>query len=198
MASNSESVKNSITPYRKSPKKKGVRQRLGKKLAKVREQLNQLPIRCNRYQIICKGRGHAFRLFNWMRNDTDHGNEWLPRKDPGMAWNPGKTPEAKDSLYFTKLYALIDRRKLWRRLNNIPGWLNRSDTEWHQVKMDYEQQAVNQPLPENTGSEWDSYQQHFPEEKPIKVLDTLPEPSGSVWNDYLALFNVFQSTGHFA
>jgi len=150
----------------KIPKdKKGLRQRLGKKLAKVRDELNQLPIRCNKYQVVCKGRGHAYRFFNWCVNEEDAGNEWLPKKDKGMAWITGNAPEAKDSLYFHKLYSLIQRRKFWRRLKTIPDWLFRSDTEWQQVKSDYEQIALTNKI----------------------ELDSIPESSGSLWNEYLTL-----------
>ncbi len=130
------------TALTKIPKdKKGIRQRIGKKLAKVREELNALPVRCNKYQVIVKGKGHAYRFFNWMRNEEDHGNDWLPAKETGMAWNPGETPQARDSLYFHKLYQLIDRRKFWRRLRFIPEWLGWCDREWHNIKHHYEDDA---------------------------------------------------------
>jgi len=46
----------------KIPKaKKALRHHIGKKLAKVRNELNELPIRCNKYQAVIKGRGHAYR-----------------------------------------------------------------------------------------------------------------------------------------
>ncbi len=152
------------TALAKIPKnKKSIRQRLGKKLAKVREELNELPIRCNKYQVICKGRGNAFRFLNWCINEEDSGNDWLPEKEPGMAWITGKTPEAKDSLYFSKLYALIDRRKLWRRLAAIPKRLFQTDTEWHQVKMDYESYVYTEK----------------------ERLDSLPEASGNLWDEYI-------------
>ena len=149
----------------KTPKaQKGLRKRIGKKLATVRNELNQLPIRCNQYQAVIKGRGHAFRFFNWCVNEEDPGNDWLPAKEPGMAWITGKTPEAKDSLYFHKLYQLIDRRKLWRRLSRMPDRLTRTDTEWHQLKREYEQIADNEQkqldsVPETPGSLWDEYSQ---------------------------------------
>jgi len=151
----------------KIPKdKKGLRQRLGKKLAKVREELNTIPIRCNKYQVVIKGRGEAYRFLNWCVNEEDAGTEYLPEKEKGMAWNTGTAPEAKDSLYFHKLYKIISRRKLWRRLNNKPDWLDRSDTEWHQVKNDYEKTACIYKT----------------------KLDSVPESSGSLWNEYLSSF----------
>ena len=146
-----------------SKEKKGLRKYIGEKLAKVRNTLNQLPIRCNKYQVVIKDRGNAFRFFNWCLNETDSGNDWLPEKEPGMAWIPGKKPEAKDSLYFHKLYTIIDRRKLWRRLSRIPHWLFQTDTEWHQVKNHYEDDA----------------QLHR------ETLDRQPEPPGSLWDEYL-------------
>ena len=146
--------------------KKGVRQKIGKKLAQVRQQLNQLPIRCNKYQAVIKGRGNAYRFLNWCVNEEDNGNEWLPKKEPGMAWITGNTPKAKDSLYFHKLYQIIHRRKFWRRLHTIPDWLTRSDTEWHQVKNEYEHYA------------------HYQQE----ILDSIPEASGNLFMEYSKTF----------
>jgi len=141
--------------------KKGIRQRLGKKLAKVREELNALPIRCNKYQVVIKGRGEAYRFFNWLKNEEDAGNEYLPEKEKGMAWNTGTAPEAKDSLYFHKLYETIRRRKFWRRLRFIPEWLHQSDHEWHQVKNNYDQQANRWQEPDSIGEWFTEYTQHF-------------------------------------
>jgi hypothetical protein len=130
----------------KIPKeKKGVRQRIGKKLAAVRESLNELPIRCNKYQVIVKGKGNAMRFLSWATNDEhDYGNDWLPEKPEGMAWDVGNTPKAADSLYHTKLRASIkakvEKRKLWRRLVQ-PEWIKDACSSlafWHQVKDEYE------------------------------------------------------------
>jgi len=175
----------------KIPKdKKGLRQRLGKKLAKVREELNALPIRCNKYQVVIKGRGEAYRFFNWLKNEEDAGNEYLPAKEKGMAWNTGTTPEAKDSLYFHKLYSLIDKRKHARRLMNRPDWVDRSDTEWHQVKGDYQSYA-NRCLPEaeqehapaSVMSSWQEYQQSLPVAEP--VINNNPAGLSNQHNRYL-------------
>jgi len=139
--------------------KKRVRHAIGKKLAKVRAAINAIPIRCNKYQAVIKGRGNAFRFFSWMKNEEDNGNgEWLPKKDPGMAWITGKQPVARDTLYFSKVHDLIDRRKLRRRLTNKPPWLHQSDEEWHCVKYDYINSAYNESLPVTTGSDWNEYQ----------------------------------------
>ncbi len=121
--------------------KKGVRQRIGKKLAAVRESLNELPIRCNKYQVILKGKGAAMRFFSWATNEEhDSGNDWLPSKPQGMAWKVGERPTAKESLYFHKVYENIrekvEKRKLWRRLT-IPDWFVTPLEMWHQVKNSY-------------------------------------------------------------
>gem|GEM_PF-910165 len=129
--------------------KKGVRQRIGKKLAKVRESINALPIRCNKYQVVLKGKDAAFRFFSWATNsEYDGGNDWLPSKPSGMAWEVGSTPTAADTLYQTRLRenirAKVERRKLWRRLV-VPNWLenvSESLTFWHSVKHDYEQECT--------------------------------------------------------
>ncbi|MBX2809768.1 MAG: hypothetical protein KTR20_14175 [Cellvibrionaceae bacterium] len=143
----------------KIPKeKKALRQHIGKKLAGVRAELNALPIRCNKYQVICKGRGHAFRFLNWCINDEDKGTDWLPEKEPGMAWQPGRPPEAKDSLYFTLLHKKIARRKLWRRLRYPPDWLLWTDRQWHQIKKAYVVDAANDAGP--AADNWLEYCRH--------------------------------------
>jgi len=144
---------------------KATRHCIGKKLAKVRATINAIPIRCNKYQVVIKNRGDAFRFFSWMKNEEDPGNgDWLPPKDPGMAWITGREPVAKDTLYFSKLHNLIDHRKLRRRLANKPPWLHQSDEEWHHVKHDYKHTAdIEQTR-----------------------LDTRPEASGNLWEEYTA------------
>ncbi len=158
-------LNNALTKIPKD--KKGLRKRIGAKLVKVRQELNELPVRCNKYQVIVKGRGHAFRFFNWCVNEQDAGNEWLPEKEPGMAWNPGKPPEAKDSLYFHKLYDTIKRRKFWRRLRWVPDWLFQSDAQWHQVKHDYEQDA--QRLAEQHNDWQSTLASYFHSSQPLGV-----------------------------
>jgi len=126
--------------------KKGVRQRIGKKLAAVREQINEIPIRCNKYQVVLKNKAAAFRFFSWAtNNEHDHGNDWLPEKPAGMGWNVGNTPTMADTLYQTRLRenikAKVQNRKLWRRLV-VPDWMSATLDMWHQVKNDYENDAV--------------------------------------------------------
>lgn len=129
--------------------KKSVRQRIGKKLAQVRESLNELPIRCNKYQVILKGKAAALRFFSWATNDEhDHGNDWLPEKPAGMGWEVGRRPTAADSLYHTrlreKIKAKVEQRKLWRRLTQ-PQWLKElgeSLSFWNGIKHEYDQDAL--------------------------------------------------------
>jgi hypothetical protein len=145
--------------------KKAIRQKIGKKLAAVRQELNALPVRCNKYQVLIKGKGNFYRFANWALNENDSGTDWLPSKGPELAYKPGNRPEAKDSLYHTRLRENIQSRKLWRRIASPPKWLLNPLEMWHQVKDSYEQSAMNQEVLENEKLEVlslaDEYESYF-------------------------------------
>ena len=120
--------------------KKGVRKIIGERLANVRNELNALPVRCNKYQILLKGQYNYWRFMNWALNAHDSGEEWLPAKnDADLAYNAGRKPEARDTLYFGLLRDKIEARKLWRRIKNPPEWVQWCDREWQQIKSGYEE-----------------------------------------------------------
>lgn len=128
-----------------SPEEKKSRLRkLGEKLSKVRTELNALPIRCNGYQVIVKGKGAAFSFFNWARTKTEDGavsEPWLPEKPTGCAWDQGAPVTVKDSHYFRQLRASFERSRFWRRLASVPEWITEtfsSDEYWGFARKDYE------------------------------------------------------------
>jgi hypothetical protein len=128
----------------KIPKdKRALRNRIGKKLFAVRQEINEIPVRCNKYQLLLKSKGAFFRFMSWAISEDDNGSDWLPAKEAGLAYDPGRTPEAKDSLYHTKLRERIQNRKIWRRLASPPEWLMSPLEMWHQVKDSYEDDAIN-------------------------------------------------------
>jgi hypothetical protein len=128
----------------KIPKdKRALRNRIGKKLFAVRQEINEIPVRCNKYQLLLKSKGAFFRFMSWAISEDDNGSDWLPAKEAGLAYDPGRTPEAKDSLYHTKLRERIQNRKVWRRLASPPEWLMNPLEMWHQVKDSYEDDAIN-------------------------------------------------------
>jgi hypothetical protein len=102
---------------------------------------------------------------SWAISEDDNGSDWLPAKEAGLAYDSGRTPEAKDSLYHTKLRERIQNRKVWRRLASPPEWLMSPLEMWHQVKGSYEQNAINQEVLENEKLEvlsmTDEYESYF-------------------------------------
>ncbi len=130
---------------------KGLRKKIGERLVKVRKDLNDIPIRCNKYQVVIKGKGPAFSFFNWLKTPTSEGSvceEWLPEKPEGWVWHEGPKPEAKNSQFFSGLYKKFERNRFWRRLVPPPRMAETDTNEyWHSVKGDYEKEMDNEPFP---------------------------------------------------
>ena len=131
---------------------KGLRKKIGEKLAKVRQKLNALPIRANKYQVVVKGKGHAFAFFNWLITPTEAGSvreDWLPVKPEGIAWQQGPLPKAKHNQFFTHLYRKFERSRFWRRLSVIPQWITDASSNefWHANKWDYQTEQDYEPDP---------------------------------------------------
>lgn len=129
---------------------KKTRAKIGERLAKVRNKIKSIPIRCNKYQLVVTGFENAVSLFNWLKTPTENEKErpeWLPEKPAGWHWEQGKKPEPKNSQYFSRLYQKFARQKLWRRLV-VPERLKelRDDHFWHQSKSDYEN--FYEPIPD--------------------------------------------------
>jgi hypothetical protein len=131
--------------------KKDLRQKIGKRLARVRQELNAIPVRCNKYQLVVKGKAAALSLFSWLVVPTEDGavkEEWLPEKPEGWHWIPGEKPKAEHGKYFSLLYAKFERQRFWRRLNP-PEWISETanDDWWHANRVDYEMEASCEPVP---------------------------------------------------
>lgn len=122
----------------KSEKK--ARAKVGKRLAAVRAEIKEIPIRCNGYQVVIKGKGNALEFFSWAQNESVEGRytpEWLPLKPEGVVWNPGSNVVAKDSQYFTKLRAKMADMKFWRRLT-VPKYIEYCDEELKSFRTFYD------------------------------------------------------------
>lgn len=90
------------------------RQKIGERLQQVRAQLNEIPVRCSRYQIICKGLATAGTFLTWARGERLSRPEWLPDLPAELAWRPGEAPQAKDGHWFRSLRRKFQRIKQWR------------------------------------------------------------------------------------
>jgi len=66
----------------KTPKKyKERRQNIGKRLAQVRQEINKIPVRASKYQLVIKDKNYFTRFIGWAR-----GNGWLPDCRPATQW----------------------------------------------------------------------------------------------------------------
>jgi len=133
--------------------KKGLRKKIGERLAKVRQELNDIPIRCNKYQVVIRGKGAACSFFNWLQRPTEQGSvqeAWLPVKPEGLHWEQGPKPEAKHTQYFSRLYKKFQNNRFWRRLEQVPDWIDAAATNafWHCVKGDYQNEYDYEPYPD--------------------------------------------------
>lgn len=128
----------------KIPKENNViRNKIGKRLARVRKELKAVPIRCNKYQLVVTGKAAAMSLFTWLKTPTseeftNNNEEWLPVKPEGWEWEAGPKPKAENSQFFTAIYRKFSDNKFWRRLN-VPAWMRESNADeyWHSVKHEY-------------------------------------------------------------
>lgn len=82
---------------------KWTRQKIGEKLEAVRKKLSELPVRCNKYQVILKGRTAANAFITWAKGEPLKRPDWLPELPAELSWQEGAMPMPKDSLFFTKL-----------------------------------------------------------------------------------------------
>lgn len=68
---------------------------IGNKLAAVRKQINALPVRCSRYQIILKGKEIFESFIQWAKGKAINlagREEWLPEA-PAVAWDTELAPD---------------------------------------------------------------------------------------------------------
>jgi len=130
---------------------KGLRKKIGERLAKVRKTISDIPVRCNKYQVVIKGNDAAYQFFEWLKTPVNAARkciEWLPQIPEGWHWNDGPKPEAKYSQFFSRLYKKFSNNRFWRRLV-VPDRLREADSNeyWHSVKADYEGERSYDPYP---------------------------------------------------
>lgn len=111
----------------KTPKDdKAKRVEIGKKLQEVREEIKAIPVRCNKYQVILKGKAAAARFFSWAKTpDVSAGVDWLPEKPKGECWREGESFGPKQSQYFRAVRRKFQKIKQRRHAltNEICGFL---------------------------------------------------------------------------
>ena len=133
--------------------KKAARQAIGKRLAKVRDQVKKIPVRCNGYNLVIKGVVEATRFFTWVKTPAEESKkyswpDWLPEMMSGWEWKEGEKVTPKDTQYFARL------RRMWRRLSAPPEWIVKAAESlefWHSTKNDYEQEEALLQEYENDG-----------------------------------------------
>jgi len=129
------------TQLSQTPKtNKKQRAAIGQRLAKVRQDINDIPIRCNKYQVVLKSSLAAALFFGWLQTESAHMNtpDWLPIKPEGAVWQPGEKYTAKQNQHITRLKYRFSEQRFWRRLTNVPDWTLTTDWYWRYVKHDYQ------------------------------------------------------------
>lgn len=97
---------------------KGVRQRIGKALAGVRAQINELPAVASKYQLLIKSERAFFDFIMWA-TDKYHRPEtnWLPEKGFNEAWDV--KGENTKGLWATEFKFRLHARKAARRFRGL-------------------------------------------------------------------------------
>ena len=131
--------------------KKEYREKIAKRLQKVRAKLKAVPVVASKYHVVVKGKMAAMQFFSWLKQPTVENvavPEWLPKKPEGVAWDEGRQVTAVDSVFISSLRDNLRRLRLWRRLK-VPEYLQDafSNEFWHQVKGDYEAEIMGEPIP---------------------------------------------------
>ena len=116
------------------------RQYVGKALQAVRTKIKEIPARCNKYQIILKGKDTFADFMAWARS-SGHWRadivDWLPEKN-GFAWDMHGTSEPDTKARpFNRAGAEFRKSQLWRRhWSKLKAWAGRTwgDMEWDQVR----------------------------------------------------------------
>ena len=115
------------TELEKIPKSnRAARLAVGKKLQVVREELNSIPVRCNKYQVILKGKAAAARFFSWARTpDMTPNVDWLPEKPEGECWREGERFAPGQTQYFRAIQRKFHKMKERRHAvtDEVCGWI---------------------------------------------------------------------------
>lgn len=113
---------------------KFTRQKIGERLQAVRESLNKVPVRCNKYQIILKGQTVAGLFLTWAKGE--HLNslpDWLPELPKELAWQEGWRPGLQDGHWFKSMQRQF--QKLKRRRHAITDEIGAALVEqWQAVR----------------------------------------------------------------
>ena len=126
------------------PKKaKKHRRHLGRELEKVRERLNSVPVVAGKYQVLFKGAQAFHEFMRWAKTDraVNPWADWLPPKGDGENWRPGLRPDSQ-------WYKQFKERHYWRRACRAAKRLLWSDSEWEQIRADYEHWDIDAGNPE--------------------------------------------------
>ena len=103
---------------------KKTRHAIGEKLQAVRAKIKEIPVRCNKYQIILKGQTVAGLFFSWAKGEKVSRPDWLPELPRELAWQEGAMPTAADSHGFKRLrenFAFMKKRFLERKILRQAG-----------------------------------------------------------------------------
>lgn len=135
------------------------RQKIGKRLERVRREVDAIPIVASRHQLILKGKKAYYQFLHWLTSkEPMKESAWLPSKAEGVYWDPSHKRGPKDTHFFRKLWLQLENSKLLRRLKNPPAWLNWSDEEWGKSKWSYEEISIS--LVDSLEKEdWRAYEQ---------------------------------------
>jgi len=101
------------------PKGSAIRRDVGKRLELVRKFISDLPVRCNRYQVILKGIHTAQAFFSWARGESVpveiHG--WVPdRLEPELVWTGAEKCRSFGARYFERFVNLYKKIKMERSI----------------------------------------------------------------------------------
>ncbi len=101
---------------------KNERQKIGKALEKIRKELNAVPHRPSKYQLVIKGKNAARQFFNWAKSKTEQrGQNWLPPKEAGAYWQESAPPQTAYGREFRERLRQ-QRRAVWsRKIDRIKG-----------------------------------------------------------------------------
>ncbi len=104
--------------------------RVAKALEAVREKLDAIPVRANKYQIILKSEEATKIFFKWAYHPSGSKSiypvDWLPEKPEGVVFRPGVAPAGNQSLWFTKLKKKFkeSQRRRWAMPDAVSAWID--------------------------------------------------------------------------
>jgi len=119
-----------------TPKKyKAKRKQIGQRLAEVRKEINDLPVRASKYQLVIKSKEYFTKFWGWAC-----GMGWLPDRRPATQWL---------AVFYKRLYL----RRKGRELIARKSW---SDHEWMCAVKEYSGMETSE---ERAKVSWEEYDQ---------------------------------------